>query len=68
LVLWAFTGSGVSLPFLLALQFDLEVPDRRLAAKNHGHSGFFGKKTSGHSTVEGLTNDCETINQAQILG
>ena len=49
-------------------RFDLAVPEIKLAVEYHGHSGFTGGKVSGHSTIKGLTNDCEKINQARLLG
>lgn len=49
-------------------RFDLAVLDIKLAVEYHGHSGFTGGNASGHSTVIGLTNDCEKFNQARILG
>jgi hypothetical protein len=49
-------------------RFDLAVLDCKLAIEYHGHSGFQGGKVSGHSTIKGLTNDCEKFNQARLLG
>jgi hypothetical protein len=49
-------------------RFDYAVPSIKLAVEYHGHSGFTGGKVSGHSTIEGLTNDCEKTNQARALG
>jgi len=49
-------------------RFDLAIPQLMLAIEYHGHSAFQGGKQSGHSTVIGLTNDCEKINQARVLG
>lgn len=49
-------------------RFDLAVPELLLAVEYHGHAGFVGKGASGHSTIPGLTNDCEKVNQARILG
>jgi hypothetical protein len=49
-------------------RFDLAVPTIKLAIEYHGHSGFTGGEASGHSTIKGLTNDCEKFNQARLLG
>jgi hypothetical protein len=45
-------------------RFDYAVPKIRLAVEYHGHAGFVGKGVSGHSTIKGLTNDCEKMNSA----
>jgi hypothetical protein len=49
-------------------RFDYAVPEIRLAVEYHGHAGFVGKGASGHSTIKGLTNDCEKINSAIAAG
>ena len=49
-------------------RFDYAVPSRMLAFEYHGHSGFVGGRASGHSSIKGLTNDCEKLNQATLLG
>jgi len=49
-------------------RFDYAVPSSMLAVEYHGHSGFINKSASGHSTIKGLTNDCEKSNQARALG
>jgi len=49
-------------------RFDYAIPDAMLAIEYHGHAGFVGGKASGHSTIKGLTNDCEKINVAQSMG
>jgi hypothetical protein len=49
-------------------RFDVAVPARKVAFEYHGHAGFIGGKVSGHSTIKGLTNDCEKLNQARLLG
>jgi hypothetical protein len=49
-------------------RFDYAVPSVKLAFEYHGHSGFIGGKTSGHSTIKGLTNDSEKMNQAAAYG
>lgn len=49
-------------------RFDFAVPSARLAVEYHGHAGMIGKSKSGHSTISGLTSDCEKLNQAQLLG
>jgi hypothetical protein len=45
-------------------RFDYAIPSIKLAVEYHGHAGFIGGKTSGHSSIKGLTNDCEKINSA----
>ena len=49
-------------------RFDYAVPAIKLAVEYHGHAGFQGRIASGHSTIKGLTNDCERINQAIAHG
>jgi hypothetical protein len=59
-------------------RFDYAIPEIKLAVEYHGHAGFipvrFGKngkplpQASGHSTIKGLTNDCEKVNSAIALG
>jgi len=49
-------------------RFDYAIPEIKLAVEYHGHSGFIGKGSSGHSTIKGLTNDCEKMNSAITLG
>lgn len=49
-------------------RFDYAIPDIKLAVEYHGHAGFVGKKASGHSTIKGLTNDCEKMNSAIAAG
>lgn len=49
-------------------RFDLAVPSHKIALEYHGHAGFQGGKVSGHSTIKGLTNDCEKITTAQVMG
>ena len=49
-------------------RFDYAVPVIRLAVEYHGHAGFIGKGVSGHSTIKGLTNDCEKMNKALAAG
>jgi hypothetical protein len=49
-------------------RFDLAIVDRKIAIEYHGHSGFIGGKASGHSTIKGLSNDCEKLTQAMLLG
>jgi hypothetical protein len=49
-------------------RFDYAIPEHKIAIEYHGHAGFVGKGVSGHSTIKGLTNDCEKLNQAQLLG
>lgn len=49
-------------------RFDYAVPSIKLAVEYHGHAGFVGGKASGHSTIKGLSNDCEKANEAQRLG
>jgi hypothetical protein len=49
-------------------RFDYAVPHLKLAFEYHGHAGFIGGKVSGHSTIKGLTNDCEKMNEAQRIG
>ena len=49
-------------------RFDYAVPVAMLAVEYHGHSGFVGGKVSGHSTIKGLTGDCEKMNHATSLG
>ena len=49
-------------------RFDYAVPSRMLAFEYHGHSGFVGGGASGHSSIKGLTNDCEKMNQATLMG
>jgi len=49
-------------------RFDYAVPAIKFAVEYHGHSGFVGKGASGHSTIKGLTNDCEKMNRAHALG
>ncbi len=50
-------------------RFDLAVPSIKMAIEYHGHSGFVGKTgASGHSSIKGLTNDCQKMSEAQILG
>lgn len=49
-------------------RFDFAAPAVRLAVEYHGHSGMLGRSKSGHSTISGLTSDCEKLNHAQLLG
>jgi len=54
-------------------RFDYAVPDIRLAVEYHGHAGFVkrtkdGNPSSGHSSIKGLTNDCEKFNAAIAAG
>lgn len=50
-------------------RFDYAVPEIRLAVEYHGHAGFVGKwGPSGHSSITGLTNDCEKFNAATAAG
>lgn len=49
-------------------RFDYAIPAAKLAVEYHGHAGFIGKGVSGHSTIKGLTNDCEKMNQAHAHG
>jgi len=49
-------------------RFDYAMPSKMLAIEYHGHAGFVGKGVSGHSTIKGLTNDCEKLNSAQAAG
>lgn len=49
-------------------RFDYAIPDIKLAVEYHGHAGFVGKGASGHSTIKGLTNDCEKMNSAIAAG
>lgn len=49
-------------------RFDYAVPRIKLAVEYHGHAGFVGGKVSGHSTIKGLSNDCQKLNEAQRLG
>ena len=50
-------------------RFDYAVPEIKLAVEYHGHAGFVGKGgASGHSSIKGLTNDCEKMNQAITQG
>ena len=50
-------------------RFDYAVPEIKLAVEYHGHAGFVGKGgSSGHSSIKGLTNDCEKMNQAIAQG
>ncbi len=49
-------------------RFDYAIPAAKLAIEYHGHSGFIGKGASGHSTIKGLTNDCEKSNAAHAMG
>lgn len=49
-------------------RFDLAVPSHKLAIEYQGHAGLRGGGASGHSTISGLTKDCEKMNQAQSLG
>jgi len=50
-------------------RFDYAVPEIRLAVEYHGHAGFVGKGgASGHSSIKGLTNDCEKTNKAIASG
>lgn len=45
-------------------RFDYAIPSLKIACEYQGHSGFIGGKASGHSTIKGLTNDCEKFNSA----
>jgi hypothetical protein len=49
-------------------RFDYCLPSKMIAVEYHGHAGFVGKGVSGHSTIKGLTNDCEKLNSAQAAG
>jgi hypothetical protein len=49
-------------------RFDYAIPDAKLAFEYQGHSGLTTGKASGHSSVIGLTNDCEKFNQARAHG
>jgi len=52
-------------------RFDYAIPSLKIAIEYHGHAGFIAKRkqaASGHSTIKGLTNDCEKLNNATALG
>jgi len=49
-------------------RFDYAIPEIKLAVEYHGHAGFIRPGASGHSTIKGLTNDCEKVNSAIALG
>lgn len=49
-------------------RFDYAVPSIKLAIEYHGHAGMVGKSKSGHSTISGLTADCEKLSHAQLHG
>lgn len=49
-------------------RFDYAVPSIRLALEYQGHAGFIGGRVSGHSSIKGLTNDCEKMNKAVAAG
>lgn len=49
-------------------RFDYAVPEAMLAVEYHGHAGFIGGGASGHSSIKGLSNDCEKVNSAIGLG
>jgi len=49
-------------------RFDYALPSVKIAVEYQGHSGLTTGRASGHSTVIGLTNDCEKFNQARALG
>lgn len=49
-------------------RFDYAIPEIKLAMEYQGHAGFAGRAVSGHSTIKGLTNDCEKFNSAIGLG
>jgi hypothetical protein len=49
-------------------RFDYAIPEIKLAVEYHGHAGFVRPGASGHSTIKGLTNDCEKMNSAHALG
>jgi len=50
-------------------RFDYAIPEIKLAVEYQGHAGFVGKfGASGHSSIKGITNDCEKFNQAVGLG
>ena len=49
-------------------RFDYAIPEIKLAVEYHGHAGFIGGKVSGHSSIKGLTNDCEKMNSAIAAG
>jgi very-short-patch-repair endonuclease len=50
-------------------RFDYAVPEIKLAVEYQGHAGFIGKGgASGHSSITGLTGDCEKMNSAQAHG
>jgi len=49
-------------------RFDYAIPEIKLAVEYHGHAGFLRPGASGHSTIKGLTNDCEKVNSAIALG
>lgn len=49
-------------------RFDYAIPAAKLAVEYHGHAGFIRPGASGHSTIKGLTNDCEKMNQAIAQG
>ena len=49
-------------------RFDYAIPSAKLAIEYQGHAGFVRAGASGHSTIKGLTNDCEKFNQAIVHG
>ena len=49
-------------------RFDYAIPEIKLAVEYQGHAGFIRPGASGHSTIKGLTNDCEKMNSAIALG
>jgi hypothetical protein len=49
-------------------RFDYAIPEIKVAVEYHGHAGFIRTGASGHSTIKGLTNDCEKMNAAHALG
>jgi uncharacterized membrane protein YsdA (DUF1294 family) len=71
-ILQSVFGEGVVMEYrfheLRKWRFDYAVPEVKLAVEYHGHAGFIGGKVSGHSTIKGLTNDCEKLNEATNMG
>lgn len=49
-------------------RFDYAILDLKLAVEYQGHAGFIKGGASGHSTISGLTSDCEKFNQARLRG
>jgi len=49
-------------------RLDLAIPSLKIGIEYQGHGSTGGGHIGGHASIKGMTNDCEKLNQAGILG